>query len=123
VGTPVDSQLDLLLGAFRVGRAQPDERLCAHDHLYLVPDGLKRGDDGGCSFSDPDIQLLLENILGARGDIAAHYLLTSKAMPQYQKDLYQYCYGTAIVTYSDGDYAEMRRMLELLLVQVDSKRS
>lgn len=77
----------------------------------------------GYSFSDPDIQLLLENILGARGDIAAHYLLTSKAVPAYQKELYQYCYGTSIVAYSDGDYAEMGRMLELLLAQVEANRS
>lgn len=77
----------------------------------------------GYSFSDPDIQLLLENILGARGDIAAHYLLTSKAVPQYQKELYQFCYGTAIVAYADGDYVEMGRMLELLLMQVEADRA
>lgn len=76
----------------------------------------------GYSFSDPDIQLLLENILGARGDIAAHYLLTSKAVPQYQRELYQFCYGTATVAFADGDYIEMGRMLKLLLTQVEASR-
>lgn len=76
----------------------------------------------GYSFSDPDIQLLLENILGARGDIAAHYLLTSKSVPQYQRQLYQFCYGTATVNYADGDYVEMGRMLELLRAQVEANR-
>ena len=31
----------------------------------------------GYGFGDPDVQLLLENVMGARGEVAAHYLLTS----------------------------------------------
>jgi hypothetical protein len=53
VSTPVDSQLDLLLGAaFRASQSKPGERLGAHDHRYLVPGGFKRGDDGGCQFGN-----------------------------------------------------------------------
>ncbi len=76
----------------------------------------------GYSFSDPDIHLLLENVLGARGDVQAHYLLTSGSVPLHLREIYQYCYGTAAVTYSSGDYMEMRRMLELLGQQVAARR-
>lgn len=43
-------------------------------------------------------------------------------VPTYQREIYQYCYGTATVTYADGDYAEMKRMLELLRLQVETRR-
>ncbi len=35
----------------------------------------------GYGFADPDIQLIFENILGARGGPAAHYWLTGDKMP------------------------------------------
>jgi hypothetical protein len=75
----------------------------------------------GYGFSDPDIHLLLENVLGARGDVAAHYLLTG-TVPEYQREVYQFSYGTAAVTYAQGGYAEMQRMLELLSMQVEARR-
>jgi hypothetical protein len=75
----------------------------------------------GYSFNDPDIHLLLENVLGARGDVPAHYLLTG-AIPAHQRDVYQYCYGTAAVTYAEGNYEEMQRMLDLLSRQVEARR-
>lgn len=76
----------------------------------------------GYSFSDPDIHLLLENVLGARGDVAAHYLLTSDTIPLHQRDVYKYCYGTAVVTFGKQDYKEMNRMLELLAEAVEARR-
>jgi hypothetical protein len=68
----------------------------------------------GYGMGDPDIQLLLENVLGARGEIAAHFLLTGNGMATYQRDVYQYCYGTSVVTYAESDYIEMARMIDLL---------
>jgi hypothetical protein len=54
VSTPVDSQLDLLLGtAFRAGKGKSGERLGAHDYRYLVPRDFKCGYDGGCQRGTP----------------------------------------------------------------------
>jgi hypothetical protein len=77
----------------------------------------------GYSMGDPDIQLLLENVLGARGQVAAHYLLGSKALPEFQRDVFEYCYGTTVVPYADGDYAEMAKMVAILGVEVQSQRA
>jgi hypothetical protein len=68
----------------------------------------------GYSFSDPDIQLLLENNFGSRGDSGAHYLLCEKSMPTYQAAVLNSCYGTSPIFYSTGDFAEAERMLVLL---------
>lgn len=76
----------------------------------------------GYSMGDPDIQLLLENVLGARGAVAAHYLLGSKALPEYQRETYEFCYGTTVVSYADGDFAEMRKMVALLGAEVEARR-
>lgn len=76
----------------------------------------------GYSFSDPDIHLLLENVLGARGEVAAHYILTSDTLPSHQREVYNYCYGTAPITYRAGDFSEMRRMLELFTLEVEARR-
>jgi len=54
------------------------------------------------------------SLLGARGEIAAHFLLTGNGMATYQRDVYQYCYGTSVVTYAESDYIEMARMIDLL---------
>lgn len=77
----------------------------------------------GYSMGDPDIQLLLENVLGARGQVAAHYLLSSKALPEFQRDVFEYCYGTTLVPFADGDYAEMAHMVALLGTEVQSQRA
>jgi len=77
----------------------------------------------GYGFGDPDIQLLLENVLGARGEAVAHYLLTSAKMPEYQRDVYKYCFGTGVVGYADGDYEEMARMISLLADRANQHRT
>jgi hypothetical protein len=77
----------------------------------------------GYSFSDPDIHLLLENVLGARGDVPAHYLLTGHHTPGYVRDIYAHSYGTTTVTYKSGDYNESRRMVELLGDEVGARRA
>lgn len=78
----------------------------------------------GYSFSDPDIQLLLENVVqSSTNTTASHYLLTSDDVPTYLKRLYGSCYSTSIIPYSQGDYAEMERMLALLAQRVMATRS
>jgi hypothetical protein len=77
----------------------------------------------GYSFSDPDVQLILENILGATGDVASHYLLTSSAIPTHIREIYRYCYGTSVISFKHGDFEEMRRMLELLSEAVELRRN
>jgi hypothetical protein len=68
----------------------------------------------GYSFSDPDIQLLLENNFGSRGDAGAHYLLCEKGMPTYQTAVLGSSYGTYPIFHAAGDFAEAERMLFLL---------
>jgi hypothetical protein len=68
----------------------------------------------GYSLTDPDIQLLLENNFGARGDHGAHYLLCGKGMPAYQKAVLDSSYGTMPVFHAANDFAEAERMVTLL---------
>jgi DNA polymerase elongation subunit (family B) len=75
----------------------------------------------GYSLNDPDIQLVLENVLGARDEPISHYMLASKDVKEYQRDVLRYCYGTDIVSYRPGDYEEMFKMLVLLADLVDAK--
>ncbi|MCE5359427.1 MAG: SIR2 family protein [Acidithiobacillus sp.] len=77
----------------------------------------------GYSMGDPDVQLLLENVFGARGQVAAHFLLGEKGMPEYQREVFEYCYGTSLISFAKGDFAEMARMLELLGQAVAQERS
>jgi hypothetical protein len=66
------------------------------------------------SLSDPDIQLLLENNFGSRGDHGAHYLLCPKGMPSYQKAVMDSSYGIAPVFHAPNDFAEAEQMIALL---------
>ena len=77
----------------------------------------------GYSFNDPDIHLLLENVMGARGGIPAHYILTAKSIPAYVEAIYGYSYGTTVIKYGAGDYAELERMVELLAEDVEAHRT
>lgn len=77
----------------------------------------------GYGFGDPDIQLLLENVMGGRGDVAAHYLLASKAIPDHQTMVYEFCFGTTVIRYAAGDYGEADQMLGLLANAVQSRRA
>lgn len=77
----------------------------------------------GYGFSDPDIHLVMENVLGATDDAPSHYLLAAEGIPAHVRDVYRYAYGTTVVGYKDGDFEEMYRMMELLADAVDAKRS
>jgi len=77
----------------------------------------------GYSFNDPDVHLILENILGATGAVPSHYLLTGDSIPDHVREIYRYCYGTSVVRFGSGDFAEINRMLELLAEAVELRRS
>lgn len=69
----------------------------------------------GYSFTDPDVQLLLENVVrSSTNTTSSHYLLMGDRVPIYLKRLYAQSYSTSIVPYSQGDYDEMEQMLALL---------
>ena len=116
----VDSATDLILtrSDYARLRAKGSHVLAVLEALLLTRTALFVG----YGFNDPDIHLVLENVLGAQSDVPSHYLLTSKAIPQYRRDLYGYCYGTTIIGYKQGDYGEMARMLELLDERVQLER-
>lgn len=65
----------------------------------------------GYSLSDPDMQLLLENVLGGREGPGSHYILSPKLRP-HEAQLLRYCYGLAPIQYHDT--SEVTRMMELL---------
>jgi hypothetical protein len=65
----------------------------------------------GYSLSDPDIQLLLENILGGREGPGSHYILSPK-LRTHEVKLLKYCYGLVPIQYQDT--VEVTRMMELL---------
>jgi hypothetical protein len=74
----------------------------------------------GYSLSDPDIQLLLENNFGSRGDRGAHYLLCGRGMQSYQRAVMESSYGTMPIFHASGDYGEAERMIELLAQMADN---
>jgi hypothetical protein len=73
----------------------------------------------GYRLRDPDIQLLLENVFGGRGDTPAHFMLTSEAIPDYEREVLKYSYGVSAVTYS-GSHEEGLTMLQGLAEVVEN---
>lgn len=74
----------------------------------------------GYSVRDPDMQLILENVLGARDGAPAHYILTEDSLPDYEKDLLRYCYGTTPVLYPAGDYDRAFECIDILAAYVET---
>jgi hypothetical protein len=69
----------------------------------------------GYSFSDPDVQLLLENVVrSSTNTTSSHYLLMDDTVPAYLKRLYANSYSASVISYAQGDFVEMERMLALL---------
>lgn len=67
----------------------------------------------GYSFNDPDIHLLLENVVG-REERTSHYLLTDSSIPNYREQMYGQVYGTAVIKFAKNNFDEMERMIDLL---------
>ena len=62
----------------------------------------------GYSLSDPDLQALLQDVFAARWseNVSPHYILTSDAISDHDKEMFRYCYGINALTYDRklGDY-------------------
>lgn len=62
----------------------------------------------GYSLSDPDLQVLLQDVFAARSNhnVNPHYILTSDKSPAYDRAALQYCYGISSITYESdlGDF-------------------
>lgn len=62
----------------------------------------------GYSLSDPDLQALLQDVFAARWseNVSPHYILTSDATSDHDKEMFRYCYGISTLTYDRklGDY-------------------
>lgn len=74
----------------------------------------------GYSLNDPDMQLLLENVLGARGGPPAHYMLSLR-LADFEVSSLRCCYGVAPVLASS--LGEMKNMIKLLSNDVTGRRS
>lgn len=77
----------------------------------------------GYSLDDPDMQLLLENVLGARGIQPAHFLLGPKSAAPYRKSLFEAAYGVTPLEYKADDHSEGLQMLKALADLVDERKT
>ncbi|KQX69593.1 hypothetical protein ASD06_00570 [Angustibacter sp. Root456] len=76
----------------------------------------------GYSLGDPDIQLLLENVLGGRNESPAHYMLTQDSLPDYERDVLRYSHGVTTITYPSGEHERGLASLRVLADLVQSAK-
>jgi hypothetical protein len=74
----------------------------------------------GYGMRDPDIQLIMENVLGGREEAAPHYALMDEATPEYERDVLRTCYGINVISYPTGDYSAAASMLASLANEVEA---
>lgn len=74
----------------------------------------------GYSLSDPDLRLILENLFGAQGQEAGHYLLTSNQMQDVDKRVLKEVYGVRTLEYGGDHFNGIKRSLEALVADVQS---
>jgi hypothetical protein len=77
----------------------------------------------GYSLQDPDIQLVMANVMGARGLAPAHFMLTPRANAPQRKRIFEYAYGVALVEYRKGDHADGLAALRMLSDLVEARRA
>lgn len=65
----------------------------------------------GYSLGDPDIQLLLENVMGAGREPTGHYALLEDALMPYQVERLSRSYGITPVLYEKGNHNAGARLL------------
>lgn len=58
----------------------------------------------GYSLSDPDLQVLLQNVFAGRHDynVSPHYILMSDTSPDHKKEVFLRCYGTNAIIYDNS---------------------
>lgn len=74
----------------------------------------------GYSLRDPDMQLILENVLGGREETPPHYILASDSTPDYEVEVLKFCYGVNVVAYPSGNHAQALAMLSALADEVQA---
>jgi hypothetical protein len=65
----------------------------------------------GYGFRDPDMLLLLENVVGNQHSAPSHYLLTGDDIPKHAESMYATCYGTATVKFRAQDFVDMEHAI------------
>jgi hypothetical protein len=94
-------------------------------HMFDVLQALLMTRTGlflGYSMQDPDIQLVMENVMGARGLAPAHYMLTPRTSAPQRKRVFEYAYGVTLVEYRSGDHADGLATLAELSRLVEMRR-
>jgi hypothetical protein len=74
----------------------------------------------GYGLRDPDIQLLLENVLGARGSAPPHYMLAPNSMPDFERDVLQFSYGVTVIPYDASNHGAGLELLKELASLVEN---
>jgi hypothetical protein len=77
----------------------------------------------GYGLQDPDINMVMENVMGARGIAPAHYALTSKSQARHLKETLEYAYGVTLVEYKKDDHADGLAALTSLADAVEALRA
>lgn len=76
----------------------------------------------GYSLADPDIRLLLENLVLRGHAENAHYLLGPRPEHAHLRELYRATYGVALIEYPPGDHAKGLALLRDLALRVEARR-
>ncbi|HEX8123708.1 MAG TPA: SIR2 family protein [Solirubrobacteraceae bacterium] len=76
----------------------------------------------GYSLDDPDMQLVLENVLGARAIKPAHFLLGPQNPSPNRKALFESAYGVTPIEYKADDHDEGLLTLRALADRVEERR-
>lgn len=69
----------------------------------------------GYGFADPDLQLVLEDVVGTQGGPASHYWLIGDDLPSHMKEVYPQNYGVQPLFYKAHDYADCENRLKELV--------
>jgi hypothetical protein len=76
----------------------------------------------GYRLRDPDIQLLLENVFGGRGETPAHFMLAPESLPDYERDVLRYSYGVNAITYAGSHDAALDMLKQLADIVENTRR-
>jgi len=76
----------------------------------------------GYGLSDPDIQLILENINLLNTSDHPHYVISPKSDSRALKNAYESTYNLKIIEYPNNDHNKMIDLLEELALEVEKLR-
>jgi hypothetical protein len=76
----------------------------------------------GYGLQDPDINMIMENVMGARGIAPAHYVLTPRSAARHRKDVLEFAYGVTPIEYKNDDHEDGLECLKALAQAVEDLR-